>query len=286
MTANDLLMLCYMSYIDLPPLYSAILKNGGRVPVRVLADYVLREGDECVSLNEYAREAARELLRSRVYIAGYINENDGGGFVAYVLEEDETIIIAMRGSERAGRCVDSNVDWADNICEPFAGSVQLEAIRALTERFQDGEVIFTGHSKGGHNALLALSISENPKARAYAFNGQGFGRGALDDRQKIKLKERGVNYVVADDLVGALLLHPEKRIYVKQREGTNAHMPEAFLFDGEGRPILGRRTLKSQLIEAATRIADMRIDGTARTGIQAICRAALNGRHMDSAAQG
>ena len=288
MTAKDLLMLCWLSYLDLPPLYKSTLERGGSIPIRALADYALRMDGasalQCVSLNSAAREAAKEALGFDGTITGYINENDGAGFVAYIFDIDGTIVIAMRGSERAGECVASNVDWVDNVCEPFTGSVQLSAITNLAERFSSGNTIYIGHSKGGHNALLALAVSQNPAARAYAFNGQGFGSGALDDTQTMRLRERGINYVVADDIVGALLIHPEKRVYVRQKPDTNAHMPEAFMFDKSGAPVKARRTLKSQLAEAATRIADKRLDGTARSAVNAVCRAALNSQNIEGAA--
>ena len=162
--------------------------------------------------------------------------------------------------------------------------MQLTAITSLTDRLPSGETIYTGHSKGGHNALLALAVSQNPDASAYAFNGQGFGSGALGEEQTQRLRERGINYVVADDIVGALLMHPEKRVYVRQRPNTNAHMPEAFMFDVHGEPVKARRTLKSQLAEAATRIADRRIGGTARSAANAVCRAALNSQNIEGAA--
>ena len=279
MTVRELLLLCRMSYIDLPPLYGSLLKRDGRIPLRAFADYVLRmdaEGRlECIKINPAAREAARELKKSSVTITGYINQNSGDGFAAYIFDMDGTKVIAMRGSERMGPCVASNIDWADNVCEPFAGSVQLDTISSLVSNYPANEIIFTGHSKGGHNALLALALSENPDARAYAFNGQGFGADALNDIQMSRLRDRGINYVVADDVVGALLMHPEKRIYVRQNPGTNAHMPEAFMFDAAGMPVTAGRTLKSRLLEAASRIADSRVNGTARRSVRGICRAAL-----------
>lgn len=280
MTVKDQLMLSWMAYLDLPPLYASLLQRGGSVPVAALADYTLRMDAagrlECTQLNAAARGAAREMLGSDGLITGYINENDAGGFAAYTIRLDGIDVVAMRGSERAGACVESNVDWVDNVCEPFSGSVQLDAIRSLAGRFPEGRVIFTGHSKGGHNALLALSVSVNPQATAVSFNGQGFSADALDDAQKLRLEQRGVNYVVADDIVGALMFHPEKRVFVRQMPGTNAHLPEAFMFDTSGAPVPGRRTLRSYAIGAATRIADSRLRGDARSGVRAICRAALS----------
>ena len=246
MTVRDYLNLCWMAYIDMPPLFVSVLERGGAVPLAALADSVLRMDAagmlKCVKLNEPAREAARQLLDSAAVVVDYINENTTGGFVAYVVRNGDETLIAMRGSESPGECVDTYVDWVDNVCEPFAGSVQLEPIRRLAEQYSNGKVVFTGHSKGGHNALAALAVSENPEARAVAFNGQGFSVEALNEVQLRRLRERGVNYVVADDVVGALLYHPERRVYVAKNPGTNAHMPEAFRFNEDGMPVRARRS--------------------------------------------
>lgn len=279
MTVRDYLLLCWMAYLDLPPLYTQLLQRGGRIPVAALADSTLRmdavDALGCVKLNAPARAAAREMLNSDAVITGYINENDGDGFVAYVIDAGGETVIAMRGSETRSKCVASNVDWVDNVCEPFVGSVQLESIKRLADRFPEGNVTFTGHSKGGHNALAALAVSENPAARAVAFNGQGFGADALDATQRARLRERGVNYVVADDVVGALLMQPARRVFVRQAEGTQAHMPEAYTFDTSGAPLTARRTLKSRAVEAATRIVEKRLGGNARGHINRLCRVAL-----------
>ena len=42
MTARELLLLCWISYIDLPLLYISLIEKGGRIPLRALADYALR----------------------------------------------------------------------------------------------------------------------------------------------------------------------------------------------------------------------------------------------------
>lgn len=282
MTAKELLNFCWLAYLDMPPLYISIIRRGGSVPVAALADTTLRMEAagalECVELNDAARRAAREMKLSPAIIIDYINENSSDGFVAYVIRDGGETVIAMRGSERIGPCVDSNVDWVDNVCEPFIGSVQLDSIRRIADEHPAGKLIFTGHSKGGHNALAALAVSINPEATASAFNGQGFAENALTPAQRERLARRGVNYVVADDVIGALLDHPERRVYVRQVPGTNAHLPEAFTFNADGNPVPARRTLRSRAAEAASRIADRRLDGGARLSVSAICRAALGGR--------
>lgn len=277
MTTRELLYLSWLSYIDLPELYQTLIARGGKIPVAALADTILRMDAAgvlpCVDMYDAARAAAREMKDSTAMLTGYINDNQDGGFVAYTFEDGDTTIVAMRGSEARGECVPTNVDWTDNFCEPFAGSVQYPAIQRIVEAHRTGEVIFTGHSKGGHNAMYARAVSENPDARAVAFNSQGFAHGALADIQTERLAEKGVNYVVSEDLIGALLEHPERRVFVKQAQDTQAHMPEAYLFDAAGEPIPAIRSAKSIATELTTRLVDRVLEGGTRKKLQKLCKA-------------
>lgn len=279
MTTRELLYLCWLSYIDLPELYKAILARGGKMPVSALADTILRMDAAgalpCVEMNDAARAAAREMKNSAAVLVGYVNDNETDGFVAYTFEDGDTTVVAMRGSESRGECVPTNVDWTDNFCEPFAGSVQSAKIQKIAAAHPTGNVIFTGHSKGGHNALYALAVSPNPNARAAAFNSQGFARGALTEAQSERLARSAVNYVVSGDLIGALLEHPERRVFVKQAEGTQAHMPEAFLFDDHGEPVPALRAPKSMLTEFATRAVDRALNGGTREKLKKFCKAVV-----------
>jgi len=279
MKTRYLLILSWMAYVDLPPLYEELIRRGGSIPVAAFAESVLRMDAagvlKCRRLNAPARDAARELTASEGVITGYINRNATDGFAAYVIRNEGETIVAMRGSESPDGCAESYVDWVDNICEPFSGSVQLESIRTLADELTSGRVIFTGHSKGGHNALAALAVSQNPEARAAAFNGQGFAAGALNENETLKLRRRGMNYVVQDDPVGALLEHPERRVFVRRMPGTNPHMPEAFMFDNDGEPVRARRSAASYAIGLASRYADARISGRGREGAARLCRDVL-----------
>ena len=163
-------------------------------------------------------------------------------------------IVAVRGSEAKGACVPTNVDWRDNFCAPLAGSVQYAAATAFADRYRDGSLLLTGHSKGGNVALYAQSAAQNPLARAAVFNAQGFACHALTRAQKQRLRAGAVNYVVAGDIVGALLCHPETRFYARQNPGTNAHSPDAYAFDANGFPIAAKRTWLSRAVEFLSRL--------------------------------
>ena len=281
MTVRDYLLLSWLAYLDLPEYYRNILSRGGTVPVPAFADAVLRMDAAgaltCVRLYDAARDAAREARNLDAELTGYVNDNENSGFAAYVIRAGDETVVAMRGSESRSSCAGSSVDWVDNVCEPFVGSVQLNAIREIIAPFSQGKVAFTGHSKGAHNALAALSVSKNPQARAIAFNGQGFGADALTGAQKEILRRRAVNYVVASDVIGALLEHPEKRVYVRQVPGTNAHYPEAFSFDDKGNPIPAKRAVRSRVAEAVTRLTERLLPENLKGGISNVCRALLPG---------
>ena len=148
----------------------------------------------------------------------------------------------------------TNVDWRDNFCAPLAGSVQYAAATAFADRYRDGSLLLTGHSKGGNVALYAQSAAQNPLARAAVFNAQGFACHALTRAQKQRLRAGTVNYVVAGDIVGALLCHPETRFYARQNPGANAHSPDAYAFDANGFPIAAKRTWLSRAVEFLSRL--------------------------------
>ena len=153
MTVRDYLNLCWMAYIDMPPLFVSVLERGGAVPVAALADSVLRMDAagmlKCVKLNEPAREAARQLLDSEAVVVDYINENTTGGFVAYVVRNGDETLIAMRGSESPGECVDTYVDWVDNVCERAAVAAAEGGTLLVKKTAQNGILTRPKVSKNG-----------------------------------------------------------------------------------------------------------------------------------------
>ena len=258
MNPQTLLHLCSFTYFDLPELYVCRLARGEAVPLSQAARALRRLADlGALACGAYLEDAAgvfSALETSKLRILAYENDNDDTGFVAYAFGGRGETIIAVRGSEAKGACVPTNVDWRDNFCAPLAGSVQYAAATAFADRYRDGSLLLTGHSKGGNVALYAQSTAQNPLARAAVFNAQGFACHALTRVQKQRLRAGAVNYVVAGDIVGALLCHPETRFYVRQNPGTKAHSPDAFAFDAEGFPIPARRTWLSRAVEVLSRL--------------------------------
>lgn len=253
MPPEMLAYLCEFSYIDLP---RALVRRLGRGPFPLReACAAAREDPPCGALSDFAQNALDALAQSRLMVLHYINRNASTGFAAYAfLAPEGSVTLALRGSE-SGPCAPSLVDWADNFAAPFGTSVQYQDIYRLVNRFPTGALTITGHSKGGHNALYALTVAKNPQARAIAFNGQGFRRDQLDRAQKARLHAAAVNYVTRDDIVGSLLYHPERREFCAARPEENAHALSAFLFQADGYPVPAERSCTSRAIEAASRIA-------------------------------
>lgn len=255
MDPRTLLRLCSFTYFDLPDCYARRLARGEKVPLAEVARALRRlEALGALACGAYLEDAQAlfaALETSKLRILAYENDNAGTGFVAYAFAAPGTTIVAVRGSETKGACVPTNVDWRDNFCAPLTGSVQYAAASAFADRWK-GPLLLTGHSKGGNVALYAQSAA--PEARATVFNAQGFACHALTKEQKRRLREGAVNYVVAGDAVGALLCHPERRFYVRQVAGTNAHSPDAYAFDDAGFPIPGKRTCLSRAVEILSRL--------------------------------
>ncbi|HIU33957.1 MAG TPA: DUF2974 domain-containing protein [Candidatus Pullichristensenella excrementigallinarum] len=259
MNPEMLLNLCSFSYFDLPQNLVRRLETGETVPLAAAAARLKRMNERgTLRCGAYLGNIDAMLDAIAGYsldILAYENDNRDTGFVAYAFGSgDREVIAAMRGSERAGECAPTNVDWRDNFCAPLVGSVQYAEAARFLDRFPEGSLLATGHSKGGNVALWAQSRAQNPLARAAVFNAQGFAKKELTSEQIARMRRGAVNYVVAGDPVGALLYHPEIRVYIRQVPGTNPHAPNAYTFNAEGWPVRAHRTLASIGIEALSRL--------------------------------
>lgn len=255
MTPQQYCMLCQFAYLDLPARY-----RGKTVKLRAAAEGVLSDDAQgklsCGPLDAHMRYTLEAIVADgtlgEMRIDRYENQNAESGFVAYAFKTAAgDAILAFRGSETEGCSAPNSIDWADNFVAPFLGSVQYPAIEAFVAAYH--APLLTGHSKGAHNALYALGCAQG-RAQAVVFNGQGFAPGQISPAQKRRLGRRAVNYVTAGDVVGALLQHPEKRIFVEGRPDIRPHALAAFVFDEGGEPIPERRPAWSVLVEWGTRL--------------------------------
>lgn len=259
MTIKQLTLLCASSYYNPPAAWRTCLAEG-YLSLKKQCEALLYESDagqaECGPIEGCGKELLKELLLdpmlTRLRVVEYINKNATNGFVAYVYSsvEDGTFLV-FRGSESRGACVKRDTDWADNFFAPFKGSIQYADIEHLVNRYRMGRLTITGHSKGGHNALYAYAASRNENARCVAFNGQGFAYDQLSAHSIRRLKT-AEHYVVEDDPVGVLLMHPEPRVFVRKTGEYHPHELCSFEFDEKGAPVPGERPFWSYLWEGAT----------------------------------
>lgn len=247
MTPGQLSLLCTFSNLSLPPRIRGSL--GAICPI-----LLPRMSAEKQTLLRSIRE---DPLLSGLMLEDVVDKNADTGLVAYVFRDPASGhgYVAFRGSETEKNDTGIPVDWVDNLAAPFSCSAQYADAAALAARFRRTPVTFTGHSKGGHNALFALSTLNSDDSHALSFNAQGFARGQLSREQIRRLRERAQNLVVQKDPVGALLWHPERRRFVRYSGRGHAHSIAAFSFASDGQPVPGRRPLWSWLLEAASRLA-------------------------------
>lgn len=250
--------LCQFAYIDLPA--DLALPLSLHDTARLLLSRHESNSLPCGRISSADLEALA-ILRTTPDLAAltledYVNRNATTGLVAYVLRApDKSVHLLFRGSESRRCGVPTGVDWLDNLLAPFQGSVQYPEIAALARRYPNQPIVFSGHSKGAHNALYALASLPNERARAVTFNGQGFSPGQLTRVQKSRLARQTAHYVTRTDPVGALLHHPEKRIFVRPQPDSHPHSLAAFSFDSSGQPIPALRPLWSYALEWSSRAA-------------------------------
>ncbi len=248
--------LCQFAYINLP----ADMLEHHQTLCLIAQELLLRDEKgtlECGRLSDSDRAALQVICRSeslaQLTLLDFINRNSSTGFAAYVFRApDRGVHCIFRGSEGRGCGVPTAIDWIDNFLAPFHGSVQYADISALIERFSGEQITFSGHSKGAHNALYALSVYMGEHAQAIVFNGQGFAPGQIDRSARARLAREGVNYVTRGDLVGVLLQHPERRVFARRRKGEHPHALSSFVFDENGEVKPSMRTLWSLAVEWGT----------------------------------
>ena len=250
--------LCQFSYIDLPGDGSSRRGQTLGHLARELTALDEKGALACGRLSAADLEALRILASTpelaRLTLIDFINHNAGTGFVAYAFRApDDSVHCVFRGSESPGCGVPTGVDWIDNFLAPLFGSVQYPEIAAFARRFPDSRVTFSGHSKGAHNALYALASLPNERASAVAFNGQGFSPGQLTRPQRLRLSGQAVSYVVRGDIVGSLLWHPERRVFVRRTGSADPHALSSLTFDRRGQPVPAHRPVWSFALEWATR---------------------------------
>lgn len=242
-------MICSAVYFD-PPLSMMRALYAGDLTLGAMCEALLGTADmsECSHTELSGLVKDPELFH--MPILRYDNKNRSSGMVAYALRAPNGgVVAAFRGTESVIDGMFTLTDWRDNFLSPFIGSIQYADIERFIAAFQDGGLLITGHSKGAHNAMYALAKSSNERAKCVCFDGQGFSIDELTRGERHSLKKRAVNNVCESDIVGALLSHPERRVFVKKQGDLNAHELCSLMFSEDGMPVNGKRKRLSYAIE-------------------------------------
>ena len=234
MNPQTLLRLCSFTYFDLPELYIRRLARGETVPLSEAARALRRmEALGALTCGAYLKDAQAlftGLEASKLRILAYENDNASTGFVAYAFASRGETIVAVRGSETKG-----GVRAPQTSIGATTSARRSPALCNTPPPPPSPIAIRTAPCCSPATPKAATSPS-TPKARRKTRSPaptvercvQGFACHALSKTQKQRLRAGAVNYVVAGDIVGALLCHLETRFYVRQNPGTNAHSPDAF----------------------------------------------------------
>lgn len=248
LSMRELALLCELARFDVP---GSLLP---RIDCCLTAGMFAAALESTEPENALLKAIPNNRALSSLQMIDYRNRNGQTGFVgcAWAVKGGETVCV-FRSSEARALGDGGFEDWTDNFLAPFSGSVQYPDVRAFIAPYKNREkLVFTGHSKGAHNALYALSVTQNLHAVCRCFDGQGFSLGQIKGDAARRLQTRAVNFVQQNDIVGALLCHPETRVFVKSVAGRNAHALDALSFDILGEAVAGRRPCLSRVVQLAS----------------------------------
>ena len=173
------------------------------------------------------------------------------------LLENGTAVVTYRGTD------DTLIGWKEDMNMSFLPVVpsQEEAVRYLQRvaEAHEGDLVCTGHSKGGNLAVFAAVHSEKSIRRrikaVYSNDGPGFSRYLMDDPAYLEMRPVIHSLVPQSSVVGMLLEHDENYTVVKSREKTG------FLqHNGLSWEVLGNSFVHLKKISAESRRTDRTVN--------------------------
>ena len=162
------------------------------------------------------------------------------------------IVIGYRGTDS------SLVGWKEDFMLSYASPVpaQIAALQYLkkTAELTSGDLVLTGHSKGGNLALYSAAhtdpeIQERLKA-IYSYDGPGLDDETIDSEEYLRIKSRVNALVPCESLVGLLLnYHPNYRVVEATDSFIRQHIPFAW-------KVMGKQFLTSDTVTRKTQLLD------------------------------
>lgn len=229
----DSLIFSMLSYLDFQGIVPAA-HNEGSVPIKAAANtFFARHPDlKKLSMGILIPKDITTLLRKlkdtrrfrNVEMRGFVNvidlEKETQFSAITFLPGNGTAIVTYRGTD------DTLVGWKEdmNLCVLPVIPAQLSAVEYLQNAAEayDGELMLTGHSKGGNLAVYAaVHSSRDIRQRitqVFSNDGPGFGHSILDDPVYLEMRPVIRSLVPQASIVGMLLEHDENYTVVKSRQ--------------------------------------------------------------------
>jgi hypothetical protein len=250
---------------------------------------VLRQDHARFDFKKNLDEIRENEYLNNLIIIGHINDDrkpgneNGTGLVAYAFQKEETneICFLCRGSEggifsfvpdwvekiekRKWTEIFKSEDWQDNFNMIFQDSTNFEPLKnfalGIISEYGDSDTHYSvyGHSKGGGLAIYLAALFENMEGAAV----DGVGLPVSTYMENVNfiaaLRKSKLRNIIADnDIVGKMLIHYEKRVFVRmypifanERGGevnpnepyafTWAHYPDAILTDENGMVVISNK---------------------------------------------
>lgn len=233
MNEVDSLIFSLLSYLDLKGIVPESHGESG-VPIRSAANtfFAKNPDPKKISMGLIVPKEIITLFRAvkvtrrfrTVEMRAHVNEIDQKKEMQFsattFLPGDGTMLIAYRGTD------DTLVGWKENFNMSFLEVVpaQLAAtayLEAAADSF-DGNILLSGHSKGGNLAVFAaVNCAKETKkrlTRVWSNDGPGFGAGMLNRPEYLEMRPIIKSLVPQSSVVGMLLEHDENYTVVKSRQ--------------------------------------------------------------------
>ena len=149
---------------------------------------------------------------------------------------DGTLVLSFRGTD------DSLVGWKEDFNMAFQYPVPAQQMAAeyvcAVAKLWPGNMILTGHSKGGNSAVYAAMEATEPVRKritaVYSLDGPGFPEYVVTGERYLSTVERVSKIVPDSSIIGMVLETPEPCVVVKADcEGLMQHFAFTWQVDGD-----------------------------------------------------
>ncbi|MBT1180734.1 DUF2974 domain-containing protein [Bifidobacterium sp. CP2] len=147
-----------------------------------------------------------------------------------------TLVIAFRGTD------DSLIGWKEDFNMSFQYPVPAQraasAYLDMVARLWKGDIVLTGHSKGGNLAVYAaMNADEEVRRRirhVYSLDGPGFPPNVVTSRQYLATQPMVTKIVPSSSIVGQIFETPEPcRVVASDSDGIMQHFTFSWQVEGD-----------------------------------------------------